>query len=137
MANEVRFYHLWNVKNILITIGTLFILILVLGIFFYYPQLSDYYKASKFDNETTGILMDIDGQTIIRQTKLGNKVEIEHYKVTYKYAVNGKWYKDTDILSGTIVNGQMLNEKWSSDKSIVVRYLSYDPQQSMINLKKK
>ena len=137
MANELRFYHLWSIRNILITVGVVSILILMLGAFLFYPQLSYSYKDSKFDSETDGVMQNIEEQTIIRQTKLGNKVEVDHYEVTYKYAVNGKWYTDTDIVKGTPVNGQMLYRIWNSDKSIAIKYLSGDPVQSMINLKIK
>ena len=136
MANELRYYHLWSIKNILITVGVTSILILVLGAFFFYPQLSYSYKDSKFDSETAAVMLNHDEQAMIRQTKVGNKVEVDHYKVTYEYEVNGKLYTDTDIVKGTPINGQMLNRIWKSDKSIPIRYLSSEPEQSMINLKK-
>ncbi|MEQ9376493.1 MAG: hypothetical protein RIG68_15005 [Imperialibacter sp.] len=135
MANKTKFYHLWDLKSSFITIGVTALLLSVVVIIIYFPQLSRYYKLSKYDNETSGILLDVDEQSIIRQTKLGNKLEIDHYKVRYSYLVGEQEYEKVDFVDGTPVNGQILLNNWKSSKQVLVRYKTGNPAQSMLDLR--
>ena len=134
MANKVRFYHLWSIRNILSTVVVSMLLVLMLGTYFYYPQLSNYYKRSRFDEETNGILLNIEERTVINQTKFGNKLNVLHYEVTYKFDVDDKRFTHTDIVSGTLVNKKVLDKAWNSGKKIAVKCLSNNPERSMVNL---
>lgn len=134
MANKVKFYHLWSIRNSLITIAVLTLLVTLIGAFFYFPQLSNYYKTSRFDKQVSGTLLDIDKQTIIKQTKLGNQLDIDHFNVMFEYTVNNQRFKRTDKVNGTYVNGQQLMKKWNSDKKVTVLYESDNPGKSMIDI---
>ncbi len=134
MANKVRFYHLWSIRNILSTVVVSMLLVLMLGTYFYYPQLSNYYKRSRFDEETNGILLNIEERTVINQTKFGNKLNVLHYEITYKFDVDDNGFTHTDIVSATLVNKKALDKAWNSDKKIAVKYLSNNPEHSMVNL---
>jgi len=134
MANKVKFYHTWSAKNMIITVGVISLLLLFLIGFFYYPQISNLYKSSRFDAQTIGTLVKLDEQTIIRQTKIGNKVEVDHYKVTYEYLVKNKSYEHTDVVEGTPVNRKRILHIWQTDKLITVKFKSNNPHKSIIDL---
>ena len=135
MANKIKFYHLWSLKNIVSTIVACTLIIIFLVLYYFYPQLSHYYKASKFDAQTTGVVVDINEQSMINQTKMGNKVQVDHFEVKYKYSVNDQVYEQIDKVKGTGLNNKRLQQIWNSDKSIKVLYLSEDPVHSMVELK--
>ncbi|MEO0556482.1 MAG: DUF3592 domain-containing protein [Bacteroidota bacterium] len=136
MANKIKFYHLWSLKNIVSTVVACTLIIIFLVLYYFYPQLSHYYKVSKFDAQTTGVVIDINEQSIINQTKMGNKVQVYHLEVKYKYSVSGQVYVQIDKVKGTGLNNKRLKEVWNSNKSINVLYRTENPAQSMVELKR-
>lgn len=136
MVNKVKFYHIWSLKHIVSTVVACTLIIIFLVLYYFYPQLSHYYKVSKFDAETTGVVVDITEQSIINQTKMGNKVQVYHFEVKYKYSVNGQVYEKIDKVKGTDLNNKRLQQISNSNKSINVLYSTENPAQSMVELKR-
>ena len=81
------------------------------------------------------MVVDINEQSMINQTKMGNKVQRDNFEVMYKYSVNDQVYEQIDKVKGTGLNNKRLQQIWNSDKSIKVLYLSEDPVHSMVELK--
>lgn len=137
MAKKIKFYHLWEARDIIVTVLVAAVIIVFFAAVFYNKQLLHIYKTSQYDTNTHGRLIDISEQTMITQSKLGNKFTVDHYKVTYSYTVEEKTYTQTDIVPGTPVNSYELDKiKKSARQQLVVRYNSKDPAKSMVVLEK-
>ena len=138
MAKEVRFYHLWEIKTVLTTIVVSTCIIIFLGVYFFYHDLYDYYRLSRYDAYTSGQLIKVEEKTQIKQTKLGSRVTVDHYEIKYIYEVDGSSFEQADVLLATEVNryvlGKIVNSK---DSALSVRYSSEDPVRSSIDLRDK
>lgn len=134
MSKNVRIFELWDFRTSLLTIGLVSSVVVIILVIFYYPQISYVYRLSHFDKHTTGTVVHIEEQTLIRQTRLGSKVEIDHFDVIYTYTVGGTVYQNVDNISGKYVNSLKLLKIWQSDKEIIVNYSSKMPDKSMINI---
>lgn len=135
MANKVRFYHLWTFKHISQILLGIVSLIFVFWILYFYPRIINYYKLSKFDSETIGVIVNVKENTVIRQSEYGNKIVLEHYDVDYKYQVKGKEYYKSEIVTGKGMFGYRLKKIFSTEKKIIeIRFISQNPSKCMIDL---
>ena len=135
MANKIRFYALWNARNMMISIGVVLSLVIVLAFIFYYPQITTFYKLRDKDSEVVGQVLEVSEERMIRQTKLGNTPRIENYVVKYSYIINGEKYVKEERIPGTRRNGALMFKSLENDSSIVILYNATDPSKSMIDLK--
>lgn len=134
MANKVRFYHIWEIKKILISVGSTILIIAIIAIIIFHKGLIYRYKRITFDKQTIGRLLELDEQESMSQTLEGNRLYVENYKVTYGYKINSESYVSTYLVDANVVNQKRLIEIWNSDKSVVVRYKSNDPSESMVDV---
>ena len=135
MANKIRFYHIWNVKHILIGLVIIILTLVAMVAYYSHPLWYDSYQLSKYDRAVWGKILSVQEKSIIRQTKLGNKLDIEYYKVQYTYQNGDSTYKQEEDIKGTFLNGYRLKHVLSSpDSSAKVRFLASDPSNSMVDL---
>ncbi len=130
----MKFYQLWDPKNIIW--GTLVVLLIFALIFFsfYYPQMADSKRLSGFDSQTEGQLIEYQPVENLKQTKLGTEVVTDRYKITYSYTVNGQKYQETESIEGLLKYGNILDRIRSKEKHITVLYMSTEPSKSTVDL---
>ena len=135
MANKIRFYETWDFKSILTSAAIISILLIFLAGYYFYPSILNKYKLSKYDSITTGRILLVDEQLIIRQTQLGNKTIIDHFNIHFSYELEGKIYNGTDEIQNTLENRTNLKSILSSSDSLVnVKYFSNNPANSILDL---
>ena len=137
MANKVRFYHLWDKKEVL---GNLMFWILIITLFiiiFNFYKITEHFKLTTYDSETVGTLITTDIKTGMRQSLEGNKTEVNHILIQYEYKVGTMEFTQTDRVAPTQENLESLDRIINDpDKKVYVKYRFTEPQKSAINLKK-
>ena len=134
MKKEIKFYQLWSTGEVLTTIITLALILLVFGLWLFYPQISEKYRSSKFDSECLGVITNIEEQKMIHQTKFGNENKVMKYIVRYEYSVNNRSFAKTDKISNKGINRHILYDALKSKKNVKVLYRSDEPKKSMLSL---
>lgn len=89
---------------------------------------------SKYDGQTSGIILNINENSIIRQTNEGSYTDINNYEVLYRYEVDGKPFESIDFIGGNVSNGKKLKLLWDSGKTVTIRFMKAEPSKSAIDL---
>lgn len=132
MAKKVKFYHLWETKHFVAAI----VGILLLALIVLFRPIVNYYKYSKYDEQTIGKLLSMKAKTTMTQGFDGGSTVVNHYKVNFTYRVNGQNFTGIDKVNGLEVNGYKLkNILKSATKAIVVRYNSKNPAKAVVDMR--
>lgn len=134
MTKKVKFYHLWDFKNV---IGGIIVILLVSALLFFtffYPKIADDKRLSGFDAQTKGQLIKYQPVETIKQTKLGTEVVIDEYKITYSYAVDGQIYNRTESIECLSKYASILKKLRSTKNPITILYMSTEPANSTVDL---
>lgn len=129
---KLKFYQTWQFNMW----STIFIIVLFYSIYlFYYPAM-EYIKQTRYDINTTGILVSYEAQkTMYHSYEGGTHTTVKNYIVYYQYRVNGRTLSGKDILPGKYAVGVTLkNISRSSQKLIKLKYQSESPDQSIVTL---
>lgn len=138
MTKKIKEYHFWSLRNIFISIGVIISLSVFLVLFFSYPLWYDYLKKGQFDSEIEGRIESVTARKIIRQSRIGSDVKIDHYSVKYNYTVDGQLYEAIDKVNWTKNKEMRLNQILNSkERKVKVLYSIKNPQKSTISLTDK
>jgi hypothetical protein len=136
MAKKVRFYQLWNFKNIIASVLIFAITGALLFYLYSHQIISDNKRLESFNSSTKGYLISYEKLTQPRQTKLGTEYEISGYKVKFTYTINGKNYESETEIDGLPKYQYILNKKLDKQEPVIVLYKKKDPTKSTVNLNK-
>ena len=135
MAKKLKFYETWDLKSVFAALGMAAFLGLLAIIYFAFPSFSNRYQLSKLDGTTNGLIIQADEQIIFAQSLLGNRPKIDHYTIEFTYQVNEKSFTNTCMVDETKSNRDKLKRILSTtDSSVVVKFMTLDPANSMIDL---
>lgn len=114
------------------------LLIMVLGVLLWILYKYSNPNESLTDSLTTkgkGRIISVTPITQMRQGKMGTKIYIESYKVSYKYSVDGMTYEQTDYVKNMGRNQSIINSlNNTSTDSLEIIYNDKRPKDSKIYL---
>jgi hypothetical protein len=135
MKKKLPFYYFWDLKSVLWSIGVTLVIagIVVIG---FLPEIVRTTRIEDLRGETIGEITTLKENTIIRQGKLGSRVVVDSYEVSYVYNVENMTYNKTEIIRGNAKLIAHLNniKENIKPKEIKVRYDLKNPSQSLINI---
>lgn len=131
---RIRFYETWDFESIRASIVVIFIIVLFCSGYYLYPKVHNYFKLMKYDSVTKGKILSVEEHVFIRQTQLGSKPKVGHYKVSFSYDLEGQVYVVAEDIAGTIGNRKSLRLILNSDSIANVKYMSEYPRKSVLDL---
>ncbi|MEO1050932.1 MAG: hypothetical protein AAFX87_09900 [Bacteroidota bacterium] len=134
MSNKVRFYHVWDWKQILNTFGFLFVLTGLFYLIVYSGEIVTNYRLSQYDKITSGKLINIEEKTALFQNKFGSHEVVITYNVSYSYSIDDQTFTNVDHIPGSILNGQRLKKLTNRVRPLKVKYNSNKPNLSAIDV---
>lgn len=123
----------WDLKSLLF-------IILIFGIaissYFYFTGRTDKFrteKAKEFAGRTTAEIISIEPMDVIHHGRRGTRIEIENYKVCYRYRVIDKDYKLVDYIPNTSKNKELINKLLNKRQlRFTVKFDPADPEKSLL-----
>jgi hypothetical protein len=117
----------WN--NITSIFGLLvFVLVFVL-VYVYGPKLLNTFLVNRLDTETTGKVLSIEREKIIREDHLGGRVKIGGFTMTYQYDIEDSTYRREEYVDRKSIdrNAELFLLYLNPGDTILVRYNPKDP----------
>lgn len=103
------------------------------------PNFFQSFSSSKLNNQTIGIVDDIQTSKYIRQTPEGGKISTLNYIIDYHFKTNDETHKNKEYIPKNSINSDQiifLNNLKIGD-SILLHFNSNNPNFSKIQLKPK